>query len=81
MHYPAHMKGPTEMLIYSSIVARLVRKTFENVQNHNYDEVLKGISSTNLTHRFAGLMHWVESGTTKKHFFAGFKEWEPYCHI
>ena len=54
MHYPARMKGPTEMLIYSSIVARLVRKTFENVQNHNYDEVLKGISSTNLTHRFAG---------------------------
>ena len=42
------------MLIYSSIVEKLVRKTFLAVQNHNYEEVLKGVSSTNLTHRFAG---------------------------
>ncbi len=36
------------MFIYSSIVEKLVRKTFLAVQNHNYEEVLKGLSSTNL---------------------------------
>jgi ketosteroid isomerase-like protein len=42
------------MLIYSSIVEKLVRKTFLAVQNHDYDEVLAGVSSRGLTHRFAG---------------------------
>ena len=42
------------MVIYSSIVERLVRKTFVAVQNHDYEAVLDGLSSTGLTHRFAG---------------------------
>ena len=42
------------MLIYSSIVEKLVRKTFLAVQNHDYEEVLAGVSSKGLTHRFAG---------------------------
>ena len=42
------------MLIYSSIVEKIIRKSFQAVQDHNYDEVLKGVSSQNLTHRFAG---------------------------
>lgn len=41
-------------MIYSAIVEKLVRKVFLAVQNHDYDQVLDGISSTNLTHRFAG---------------------------
>ena len=42
------------MLIYSSIVEKLVRKTFLAVQNHDYQAVLNGVSANNLTHRFAG---------------------------
>jgi hypothetical protein len=42
------------MIIYSSILKSLVRASFQAVQDHNYDEVLKGVSSKNLTHRFAG---------------------------
>ena len=42
------------MIIYSSIVESIVRKSFQAVQDHNYEEVLKGVSSRNLTHRFAG---------------------------
>ena len=42
------------MIIYSSIVESIIRKSFQAVQDHNYDEVLKGVSSRNLTHRFAG---------------------------
>ena len=48
------LKGLRHMLIYSSIVERLVRKTFLAVQNHDYEYVLGGLSSRNLTHRFAG---------------------------
>ena len=47
-------KGLRHMLIYSSIVERLVRKTFLAVQNHDYEYVLGGLSPRNLTHRFAG---------------------------
>lgn len=42
------------MIIYSQIIAKIVRKTFLAVQNQDYQEVLKGVSSSNLTHRFAG---------------------------
>ena len=42
------------MIIYSHVVEKIVRKTFLAVQNHDYQEVLKGVSSNNLTHRFAG---------------------------
>jgi ketosteroid isomerase-like protein len=42
------------MNIYSTLVEKLIRKVFLAVQNQDYDQVLKGISSTNLTHRFAG---------------------------
>ena len=42
------------MLIYSSIVEKVVRKTFLAVQNHDYEEVLDGVSPRGLTHRFAG---------------------------
>lgn len=42
------------MIIYSRVIEKIVRKTILAVQNHDYQEVLKGVSSTNLTHRFAG---------------------------
>ncbi len=42
------------MIIYSQIVEKLVRKTFLAVQNHDYQAVLNGVASNNLTHRFAG---------------------------
>jgi len=41
-------------VIYKAIVKKKVRATFLNVQNHNYDEVLAGISDSNLSHHFAG---------------------------
>jgi len=41
-------------MIYSHVVEKTVRKTFLAVQNHDYQAVLAGISSSNLTHRFAG---------------------------
>jgi len=42
------------MIIYSTIVANLTRRSFTAVQEHNYDEVLKGVAPHGLTHRFAG---------------------------
>ncbi len=42
------------MIIYSQIVEKLVRKTFLAVQDHDYQAVLNGVASSNLTHRFAG---------------------------
>jgi ketosteroid isomerase-like protein len=48
------LKGWKQMLVYSSIVEKLVRKTFLAVQNHDYENVLSGLASRNLTHRFAG---------------------------
>jgi ketosteroid isomerase-like protein len=42
------------MMIYSYVVEKMVRKTFLAVQNHDYQAVLSGVSSKNLTHRFAG---------------------------
>jgi len=33
------------MIIYSTIVANLTRRSFTAVQEHNYDEVLKGVIS------------------------------------
>jgi ketosteroid isomerase-like protein len=42
------------MMIYSHVVEKMVRKTFLAVQNHDYQAVLDGVSSKNLTHRFAG---------------------------
>ena len=41
-------------MIYSHVVEKMVRKTFLAVQNHDYQAVLAGVSSNNLTHRFAG---------------------------
>lgn len=40
-------------MIYSYFVKQLARQTFANVQNHNYDEVMKAIAP-NVTHHFAG---------------------------
>ena len=40
--------------MYHSIIAKKVRETFLDVQNHNYDKVLAGVADSNLTHRFAG---------------------------
>lgn len=40
-------------MLYSYIVQKLARQNFTHVQNHNYDEVLKGIVP-NVTHHFAG---------------------------
>lgn len=40
-------------MIYKKIITKLTIKTFENVQNHRYDEVLKAIDS-NVIHHFAG---------------------------
>ena len=41
-------------MIYKLIVTKKVRETFLAVQNHDYDQVLSGISDSNLTHHFAG---------------------------
>lgn len=46
--------GLKQVIIYSQIIEKIVRKTFRAVQNQDYQEVLKGVSSSNLTHRFAG---------------------------
>jgi hypothetical protein len=40
-------------MIYSHLVEKLARQSFANVQNHNYDEVLKALAP-NVTHHFAG---------------------------
>jgi hypothetical protein len=40
-------------MVYSYFVEKLARQSFANVQNHNYDEVLKALAP-NVTHRFAG---------------------------
>jgi ketosteroid isomerase-like protein len=40
-------------MIYSYFVEKLARQSFANVQNHNYDEVLKALTR-NVTHHFAG---------------------------
>jgi SnoaL-like domain len=40
-------------MIYSYFVEKLARQSFANVQNHNYDEVLKALAP-NVTHHFAG---------------------------
>jgi ketosteroid isomerase-like protein len=40
-------------MLYSHFVEKLARQSFTNVQNHNYDDVLKALTP-NVTHRFAG---------------------------
>ena len=40
-------------MLYSYAVERLIRRSFEHVNNHNYDELLKPVAS-NVHHRFAG---------------------------
>jgi len=40
-------------MLYSHFVKKLVRQSFENVNNHRYDEVLKAVAP-NVHHRFAG---------------------------
>jgi ketosteroid isomerase-like protein len=40
-------------MVYSYFVEKLARQSFANVQNHNYDEVLKALAP-NVTHSFAG---------------------------
>jgi hypothetical protein len=40
-------------MLYSYVVKRLVRQSFENVNNHNYDELLKAVAPS-VHHRFAG---------------------------
>lgn len=36
------------------MIAKKVRETFMDVQNHEYDKVLAGVADADLTHRFAG---------------------------
>ena len=40
-------------MLYSYAVERLIRRSFEHVNNHNYDELLKPVAS-NVHHRFGG---------------------------
>src|SRR5262249_7328314 len=40
-------------MIYGYFAEKLARQSFANVQNHNYDEVLKALAP-NVTHHFAG---------------------------
>jgi ketosteroid isomerase-like protein len=40
-------------MLCSYVVKRLIRQSFENVNNHNYDELLKAVAP-NVHHRFAG---------------------------
>jgi hypothetical protein len=39
-------------MLYSYAIKKLVRQSFENVNNHNYDELLKAVAQ-NVHHRFA----------------------------
>jgi ketosteroid isomerase-like protein len=40
-------------MLYSYAVKKLIRQSFENVNKHNYDELLKAVAP-NVHHRFAG---------------------------
>ena len=40
-------------MLYSYLVKKLIRQSFENVNNHEYDELLKAVAP-NVHHRFAG---------------------------
>jgi hypothetical protein len=40
-------------MLYSHVVKRLLRQSFENVNNHNYDELLKAVAP-NVHDRFGG---------------------------
>jgi SnoaL-like domain len=40
-------------MLYSYFVKKLIRQSFEDVNNHRYDELLKAIAP-NVHHRFAG---------------------------
>jgi ketosteroid isomerase-like protein len=40
-------------MLYSYTVKKLIRQSFENVNSHNYDELLKAVAP-NVHHRFAG---------------------------
>src|SRR6266567_4478432 len=40
-------------MLYSYVVKKLVRESFENVNNHRYDELLQAVAP-NVHHRFAG---------------------------
>jgi ketosteroid isomerase-like protein len=40
-------------MVYSYFAAKLARRSFANVQNHNYDELFEALAP-NITHRFAG---------------------------
>jgi len=40
-------------MLYSYFVKKLVRQSFEHVNNHNYDELLEAVAP-NVHHRFAG---------------------------
>jgi hypothetical protein len=54
-------------MLYSYMVKKLVRHSFENVNDHNYDELLKVVP--NVHHRFAGAL--VASVTTKRRCAVG----------
>ena len=40
-------------MLYSYLVKKLVRQSFDNVNSHNYDELLKAVAP-NVHHRFGG---------------------------
>ena len=57
-------------MLYSYIVKIEIRKTFDHVNNHRWDEVLKPVAP-NVHHRFAAPTRLVVSATTKKPCAAG----------
>jgi ketosteroid isomerase-like protein len=56
---------------YHYVVKKLVRRSFNLVNEHRYDELLKGVSDKYLEHSFAG----DHSLGGKRHDKASFKKW------
>jgi hypothetical protein len=58
-------------MIYSYFVKKLIRQSFENVNNHNYDELLKAVAP-NVHHRaLPAPTPLVASVTTKRRCAVG----------
>jgi hypothetical protein len=57
-------------MLYSYVVKGLVRQSFENVNNHNYDELLKA-AAPNVHHALPASTQLVASVTTKRRCAVG----------
>ena len=67
-------------MLYSYFVKKLIRQSFDHVNNHRWDELLKGVAP-NIHHRFGGAARSVVSATTKKPSAAGLSATAASCPI